>query len=192
MNKALERDTEIRRRISRHLKRMLRLRRPGGRSSVDSAVKWIMRDAFVRDQNLTPDRLRALVVEQAGFDGYHLIVACDRRWRHLDGVEEKSWITDPDGVSHRPDAQTEEPPEDLLRERAAMAIRAVMQCAPPGYGVSTSGIVGKILRDDALAHAYLSLPSTATVQRIVLDVAKSIGFSAVERSGEMFLLGAGE
>lgn len=90
------------------------------------------------------------------------------------------------------DAQMEEPPEDLLRERAAMAIRAVMQCAPPGYGVSASGIVGKILRDDALAHAYLSLPSTATVQRIVLDVAKSIGFSTVERSGEMFLLGAGE
>ena len=95
MSESLDKEQETLRRISLKLRNVVRLRGPGGRTSVDAAVTLMKRDKYIAARHLSDARLRALICFQAGFDGYCVEEGCDRRSRNTTAANSKVWIKSP-------------------------------------------------------------------------------------------------
>lgn len=87
-------EQELCQRISRNLKRLMRLRGPGERTSLDAVVRWMKRDVVIQKWRLSDARLRQYVAFQAGYDGYGMEIDSDKRHRGV-ASPTKTWLVVP-------------------------------------------------------------------------------------------------
>ena len=92
----MDHEDELYRRISEHLGRMTAAKNMNGRVSLDAAVNWLKRDAFIRRLKLSNSQLRQYVMLQATRDGYSTSVGPDKRSRGSAAPIMKFWITAPE------------------------------------------------------------------------------------------------